>query len=120
MDERIGGELLKGHIATLVLSVLSAQPRHGYEVMKILAERSQGVFDLGQGTIYPLLYSLEEQGLVKSHEATVEGRRRRVYSITSAGRKSLGQRRETWRAFQIAINGVLGGTIVEGQNYAAV
>ena len=65
-EEKIGGDALKGHMASIVLAVLAEAPRHGYDIMKTLSGRSEGVFELGQGTIYPLLYSLEERGLVKS------------------------------------------------------
>ncbi len=106
--------MLKGHIAALVLSVIEAKARHGYEIMKALEQRSDGVFDLGQGTVYPLLYSLEEQGLLRGRERTVGGRRRKVYSLTAAGRRSLSERVERWRTFQKAVDhflmpGVIGG-----------
>lgn len=106
-QERIGGEILKGHIATMVLSVIGMRPRHGYEIMKILSERSEGVFDLGQGTIYPMLYALEEEQLVRSSDEMVDGRRRRMYSLTAAGKKRLAEKRETWRVFQEAMNRVI-------------
>ena len=109
-EERIRGEELKGHLALLALAVIEHQPRHGYDIMKTLAARSQGVFELGQGTIYPLLYSLEEAGLIKSATQTVDGRRRRVYSLTRPGRKSLAGRKKRWDAFQAAVTDVLQST----------
>ena len=105
--EQIGGEILKGHIATMVLSVIASKPLHGYEIMKILSRRSSGVFELGQGTVYPLLYALEEQGLVKSADEVVAGRRRRLYSLTASGRRQLADKKRTWRAFVAAVNAVI-------------
>jgi PadR family transcriptional regulator PadR len=107
MEQRIAGEILKGHMPTLVLAVLANGPAHGYDIMKQLAERSGHVFDLGQGTVYPVLYALEEEGLLRSRAQTVAGRRRRVYSLTMAGRKNLADRAERWDVFQTAVNAVL-------------
>ncbi len=105
--ERIGGELLKGHITTMILAILGDRPRHGYDIMRTLSDRTEGVFDLGQGTVYPLLYTLEEQGLIRSASQMVEGRRRRVYSLTAAGRKHGQERKAQWQVFQEAMNRVL-------------
>jgi DNA-binding PadR family transcriptional regulator len=107
MSQRIAGEILKGHMPTLVLAVVAAGPAHGYHIMKQLAERSGRVFDLGQGTVYPVLYALEEEGLLRSRTQTVGGRRRRVYSLTTAGRKNFEERAERWDVFQTAVNAVL-------------
>jgi DNA-binding PadR family transcriptional regulator len=106
-QDRIGGEILKGHIGTMVLSVVGDRSRHGYEIMKILSERSEGVFELRQGTIYPMLYALEEEGLIRSRDETVDGRRRRMYSLTAAGKKRLSEKKATWRVFVAAVNNVL-------------
>jgi len=119
-EKQIGGEILKGHVAALVLAVVGEGPRHGYDIMKILSERSEGVFELGQGTIYPLLYALEEEGLVKSSDEVVDGRRRRMYSLTSKGRKRLAEKRETWKVFQAAVNNVLEPRLKGGLAYAGV
>lgn len=119
-DGRLSGEQVKGHLATLVLSIVGERPRHGYEIMKTLAERSEGALEFGQGTVYPLLYGLEEQRLVASEDRTIEGRRRRVYRLTSAGRKSLGERRKEWERFQIAINQILNPKKTGGIGHVAV
>ena len=107
MSQRIAGEILKGHMPTLVLAVVADGPAHGYHIMKQLAARSGNVFELGQGTIYPVLYALEEDGLLRSRTQTVGGRRRRVYSLTAAGRRSLEQGARRWDVFQSAVNDVL-------------
>jgi PadR family transcriptional regulator, regulatory protein PadR len=107
IKERISGELLKGHIAILVLSIVREKPSHGYEIMKTLSETTEGVFELGQGTIYPLLYSLEEQHLIRSKTGIVDGRKRRVYYLTAAGRKAQNKQNTQWQLFQEAMNKVL-------------
>ncbi len=112
--ERIGGELLKGHITTMILAILDDRPRHGYEIMKTLSDRTGGVFELGQGTVYPLLYSLEEQGWICSAIEVVEGRRRRVYSLTALGRKHGQECKVRWRVFQEAMNRILEPTCLKG------
>ncbi len=106
-NQRLSGELLKGHLPTLVLSIVAAEPAHGYAIMQRLAVRSRGVFDLGQGAIYPLLYRLEAEGLIRSRARTVNGRRRRVYAITAKGRRRLASGREQWRTFSAAVDAVL-------------
>ncbi|MHC4170372.1 MAG: PadR family transcriptional regulator [Planctomycetota bacterium] len=117
-EERISGELLKGHIATLILAILDDQPRHGYDIMKTVSDRSSGVFELGQGTIYPLLYSLEEKRLICSKTKVVDGRRRRVYSLTAAGSRSCKKRKTQWDMFREAMNSVLEPSYLKGLNYA--
>lgn len=116
--DRISGELLKGHIATLILAILGHQPRHGYEILKTVSERTGGVFELGQGTIYPLLYTLEEQGLICSKTSVVEGRCRRVYRLTVAGRRNCEKRKTQWRLFQEAMNTILETGYLKGLNHA--
>ena len=105
--ERISGEQLKGHLPTLVLSILASEPAHGYAIMQRLALRSKGVFELGQGTVYPLLYSMEEQGLIRSKTQTVNGRQRRVYSATRKGVNQMQEGRDQWKVFESAMNAVL-------------
>jgi PadR family transcriptional regulator PadR len=119
-DERIGGELLKGHISTLILAILDERPRHGYEIMKTVSERTDGVFELGQGTIYPLLYSLEEQCLVCSKTKIVAGRRRRIYSLTAAGRRNCRRRKKQWHLFREAMNRILEPGYLKGLNNAGL
>ena len=100
--------LIQGHLEGLILAVMASGPCHGYEVIRRLTASSDGIFDLPEGTVYPALHRLERAGLLDSAWETVEGRRRRVYSITVAGRVRLGERREGWRVFSMAITRVLG------------
>lgn len=98
------GEALKGHLDLLVLAVLADGPAHGYAVIEMLRQRSEGVFDLPEGTIYPALHRLESQGLLHSRWKEDTSRRRRVYELTSRGRQALAKRQEEWRQFSRAIN----------------
>ena len=82
-------ERLKGHLDLLLLSVLSAGPAHGYGIITVLRERSDGAFDLHEGTIYPALHRLEGAGLLDSSWAEGDGRKRRVYALTGKGEAAL-------------------------------
>ena len=101
------GEVLKGHLDLLLLATVGEEPAHGYLVVERLRERSGGVLELAEGTIYPALYRLERQGLLGSAWATVGGRRRRVYRLTRRGRTRLEAKREEWRTFSTAVQAVV-------------
>jgi len=100
-------DAIKGHVDLLVLTVLQRAPAHGYALAERLRERSGGVFDLAEGTVYPALYRLERHGLVVSHWRSVDGRRRRVYRLTTAGEQALSERRRRWDSFEAAMRAVL-------------
>ena len=104
-------ERLKGHLDLLLLSVLSAGPAHGYAVISALRQRSEGTFDLPEGTVYPALHRLEDAGLLSSSWADADGRRRRVYALTSAGATALAAERGEWRRFAHAIQAVTGAAL---------
>jgi PadR family transcriptional regulator len=100
-------EALKGHLDALLLAALEAGPRHGYAIIQVLRAGSGGQVDLPTGTVYPALRRLESAGLVRGTWSVVGGRRRRVYQLTSAGRRSLSAERGTWREFAAAISALL-------------
>jgi PadR family transcriptional regulator, regulatory protein PadR len=102
-------ERLKGHLDLLLLSVLSAGPAHGYAIITSLRQRSEGTFDLHEGTIYPALHRLEDAGLLDSSWAEADGRKRRVYALTAKGEAALAAERGAWRRFAAGIQAVLGG-----------
>ena len=89
-------ELGAGQVDLLLLAVLETGPAHGYAVISALKERSEGAFDLPEGTVYPVLHRLEGAGLVASSREVVNGRPRRVYALTRSGRASLRKRRAEW------------------------
>lgn len=98
----------KGNLDVLLLGVLSAGPGHGYDVIAALKEKSGGEFDLPEGTVYPSLHRLEDEGLLSSSWNVTQGRRRRVYRLTTAGEASLAKGRHSWERFSLGMNSVLG------------
>jgi PadR family transcriptional regulator PadR len=102
------GETLKGHLDLLLLAALKSEPLHGYAVIQALRERSQEVFDLPEGTVYPVLHRLERAGLLSSKWDDETGRRRRVYQLTRAGRTAMRQQTEDWLSFARTVSAVVG------------
>jgi PadR family transcriptional regulator PadR len=105
----MSAEALKGHLDGLLLAILDAGPAHGYAVIESLRAGSGGTFDLPTGTVYPALHRLESLGLLRSSWSEGEGRRRRVYRLTPAGRKALTKQRGSWQEFAEAVTAVMGG-----------
>jgi DNA-binding PadR family transcriptional regulator len=103
------GEMLKGHLDLLLLVVLEKGPAHGYAVIESLRERSRGLFDLPEGTIYPALHRLEDQGLLRSRWQENSGRRKRIYQLTLKGEQALIKRQTEWQKFARAVNATIGG-----------
>ena len=101
-------ERIKGHLDLLLLSVLSAGPAHGYAIIAALRDRSDGTFDLPEGTIYPALHRLEKAGLLASDWADVGGRQRRIYALTDEGAAALAAQQAQWRRFAGGVRAVLG------------
>jgi DNA-binding PadR family transcriptional regulator len=89
--------MVRGQLEMLLLAVLRLGPRHGYAVINELRDRSGGAFDLPEGTVYPALHKLERAGLVASEWTTVDGRRRRLYALTSPGATALAEQTEDWQ-----------------------
>ena len=103
-------ELKKGSAELLILSLLEARPRHGYDLSKLIETRSAGMLKFHIDSLYPLLYRLEERGWIKGTWVEKRGeRRRRVYRVTSQGRRILAEQRQTWDAFVEAVRLVTGG-----------
>jgi transcriptional regulator len=100
-------ESLKGHLDALILAVLADGPLHGYAIIEKLKRRSDGAFELPEGTVYPALHRLEAAGLLASEWSEGDGRRRRVYELTRRGQRDLGTRRTEWREFARAVEAVL-------------
>ena len=103
-------ELKRGSAELLILSLLDAQPRHGYDLSKLIHARSGGHLKFHIDSLYPLLYRLEERGWIKGAWTQKSGeRRRRFYSLTAEGRRVLAQQRKTWATFVKAVRRVTGG-----------
>jgi PadR family transcriptional regulator, regulatory protein PadR len=104
------GESLKGHLDLLILATVEPEPRHGYAVIETLRATSGGAFDLPEGTIYPALHRLERAGLLASRWSAHEGRRRRVYRLTAAGKAALREQSDEWSVFARAVASIVGAT----------
>jgi PadR family transcriptional regulator, regulatory protein PadR len=100
-------ELKKGSAELLILSLVEARPRHGYEISKLIEARSNGTLRFQVASLYPLLYRLEKRGWIKGRWVEKAGeRRRRYYRLTAEGKKVLATQRNTWEEFVAAINSV--------------
>ena len=99
---------LKGTLPALILEALVQEPRHGYRIAQRIKERSQGVLDFKEGTLYPALHKLQNESLVESYEGVESGRTRRYYRITQSGHKALNKDRAEWRQLSRAVSIILG------------
>ena len=98
----------KGTLPTLILETLLREPNHGYRIAQQIKERSQGVLDFKEGTLYPALHKLQSEGLVDSYESVENGRPRRYYRITRSGRAVLAKNRAEWLQVSQAVTAILG------------
>ena len=106
------GELLQGTLDMLVLKALQLEPMHGWGITERIEQWSESVLQLGQGTLYPALYRLERQGLIRSTwNVTENNRRARFYALTAAGRRHLSDELVQWRRMSRAVNQVLDATL---------
>src|SRR5688500_7480182 len=102
-------ELKKGSAELLILALVEDQPRHGYDIGKLIETRSDGALRYNVASLYPLLYRLEKRGWIKGQWIEKAGqRRRRYYRLTPAGRKVLATQRSGWKNFVAAINRIAG------------
>ena len=98
---------LKNNVDLLLMGVLRSGPAHGYAIIAALRERSDGEFDLAEGTIYPALHRLERAGLIESSSEVAQGRRRRTYALTPRGRKEFATQRREWQGFVASVQAVI-------------
>jgi transcriptional regulator len=102
-------ELKKGSIEMLVLSLVEARPRHGYEIGKLIEQRSGGRLTFALPTLYPTLLRLEGRGWIKGRWVERPGERQRCfYRLTPEGRRVLDEQRRTWRSYVAAVDDVMG------------
>lgn len=99
--------LLTGSMTMLILKLLSEKDMYGYEMIDTLRKKSENVFELKAGTLYPLLHGLEEKGMLKVYEQEFLGKTRKYYSITKDGKKLLKSKTEEWNVYSGAIANVL-------------
>lgn len=100
-------QLLKGTIPLLVLSLLSTKDRYGYDLIRSMEDSTNGAFRFSEGTLYPVLHSLERDGRLTAAWAETGRRRRKYYRITEKGRAELAARREQWTLFTASVAAIL-------------
>lgn len=104
---RLESELMRGAGPVAVLKLLDRKEMYGYELAEALASRSDGVLDMGQSTLYPLLYNLEAKGQIESDRRTGDnGRERKYYRLTSKGRKRLAADMDAWKRLVAAMSAI--------------
>lgn len=105
---KINKELLKGCTTILILTLLQQKSMYGYEMIKELQKKSNGVFAFKEGTLYPILHTLEANNLIESYWDENEGaRKRKYYKITEAGKREAEERQQEWKIFTEAMEQVL-------------
>ena len=105
-------EMTKGSSSLLVLSVLENKEMYGYQIVKEIEKRSEMVFSLKEGTLYPILHAFEKDGFVTSYwTESDEGRKRKYYKITKKGLKELYDSKAEWRSYSLAVEKVVSGGV---------
>lgn len=114
MNEKYERQMKKGVLDMLVLKLLSSEKKYGYQIIQELKEKSEETFLLKDGTLYPILYRLEDDGLVSASWSEADGRQvpRKYYEITDAGRQALSEIRDVWNRMAQGV-----WRIMEGQSY---
>lgn len=109
MNEKYEKQMKKGVLEMLVLKMLVAKPKYGYQIVQEIKEKSEEIFSLKDGTLYPVLYRLEDEGLVVSEWSEAEGKQvpRKYYRITEEGRDALAQIRNMWKRISGGVNQVM-------------
>ncbi len=103
----VARELKRGSTELLILALVEERPRHGYEIARLIDERSDGAITFHVASLYPTLYRLEDRGLLEGRWVERAGqRRRRYYRLTAAGRRVLASQRSIWEEFFLALNRV--------------
>lgn len=110
---RVNKELLKGSTVILILKLLDRKPMYGYEMIKEMENTSGGVFQFKEGTLYPILHSLELDGMLEGYWSEAQGnRQRKYYRLTERGRSQLEEKRQEWVVFRSAVEQILGEAVV--------
>jgi transcriptional regulator len=109
--DALARELKRGSAELLILALLEERERHGYDLARLIGERSQGAINFHVASLYPTLYRMEDKDLIEGRWVEKAGqRRRRYYRLTRAGRKMLASQRGTWQSFFEGLNRVAGIT----------
>jgi PadR family transcriptional regulator PadR len=105
---KINKELMKGSTVILILSLLESKDMYGYEMTKEIERRSDSIFTLKEGTLYPILHTLEVERFVEAYWNEEAGRKRKYYRLTQEGRKQLSEKQQEWSLFSTTVNRVIG------------
>lgn len=107
MEDRLLQQLKKGVLEMLVLEIICQKPTYGYELMAQLKERSADLFTLKEGTLYPILYRLEDDGMINAAWSQGEGKTapKKMYTATEKGHQERHRRRAIWQDFSRTVNG---------------
>ena len=105
----IDKSLVSGSMTMLLLELLKEKDMYGYEMIETLRQKSNNVFELKAGTLYPLLNALESKRLVTAYEKEVSGKTRKYYSITKEGNRVLEHKKKEWEEYTQGVRGVIGG-----------
>ncbi|KPV55305.1 DNA-binding protein [Paenibacillus sp. A3] len=105
---KLSKELLKGSTGTMILTLLGRRNMYGYELIKELEKSSGGIFSLKEGTLYPILHGMEAERWVEAYWEEAQGRQRKYYRITEAGKRYLQEKTAEWKQFRDAVDLVLG------------
>lgn len=103
--------LITGSTSMLLLKLLTEKDMYGYEMIENLRKKSNDVFELKAGTLYPLLHTMEQKGYLNAYEEEVSGKVRKYYSITGEGRRYLKKREDEWKEYAGAVAGIIGGAV---------
>ena len=104
---KISKELLKGSTPLLVLSAISTEDMYGYDITKKIRMISEDVFNLNEGTLYPILHAMEKEKQVESYWREVDGRKRKYYHITKKGKKLLEEKTAEWKVYSASVDKVI-------------
>lgn len=111
----IDKSLLKGSTTMLILKLLEEKDMYGYQMIEELSQKSNDTFALKAGTLYPLLHSLEQKGMINTYEETVgTSKVRKYYSISKKGRGVLAEKKAEWITYSETMNRILGGNVIYG------
>ena len=111
MEDRLLQQLKKGVLEMLVLEIICQTPTYGYELMTKIKIRSGDLFALKEGTLYPILYRLEDEGMICASWSQGEGRNapKKMYTATAQGQQARHRRYGVWKDFYRTVNGFYGG-----------
>ena len=114
---KLNRELLKGSTNMLVLSLLENENMYGYQMIRELSKKSQNVFEFQEGTLYPILHSLEEKNYITSYWDESGVKKRKYYSITKEGKKHLKEKKKEWETYSNGVKQVVGGVLFGNKKF---